>query len=104
MKNTLQPEDIEWKYVKHITLTTNSHMLFRDERFKVQWEQITKRDGHGYVGKSKNYFFIDNIEREFTDLNVLCECWNEIKNFDDPNNEITWIKKIVPVIKLKDNE
>ena len=101
MANTLEPEDIEWKYVKHLTLTTQSHMLFRDERYKIQWEQITNRDGHGWVGKPKNYYFIDKIEREFTDIQELCDCWNESNNFDDPNNEITWVKKIVPLIILK---
>ena len=68
MENLLEPEDIEWKYVKHLTMTTQSHMLFRDERFKIQWEQITNRDGHGKVGKSKNYFFIDNKRWVFSSL------------------------------------
>ena len=101
MSNLLEPEDIKWKYIKHLTMTTQSHMLFRDEQYKIQWEQITNRDGHGWVGKAKNYFFIDELEREFTDLQELCNCWNERNNFDDPNNEIIWVKKIVPKIKLK---
>ena len=66
MENLLEPEDIEWKYVTHITMTTQSLNLFRDERFKI-----------------------------------LCDCWNERNNFDDPNNEITWVKKIVPIVSLK---
>jgi len=101
MSNLLEPEDIEWKYIKHVTMTTQSHTLFRDERYKIQLEQITNRDGHGWVGKAKNYFFIDTLEREFTDLQELCNCWNERNNFDDPNNEIIWVKKIVPIVKLK---
>lgn len=101
MENLLEPEDIEWKYIKHITLSNKSHHLFRNEKYKIQWEQITNRDGHGKVGKAKNYFFIDNVEREFTDIQELCDCWNERHNFDDPNNEIIWVKKIVPIIKLK---
>tara|TARA_R110000851_G_scaffold117621_4_gene244480 strand:- start:7863 stop:8177 length:315 start_codon:yes stop_codon:yes gene_type:complete len=100
MANTIEPEDIHWKHIKHITFTANSHILMRDERFKIQWEQITSRDGHGKVGKSKNYYFIDKVQREFTNIDELCYCWNELHNFDDPNNEIIWIKKIVPVIKL----
>ena len=43
MSNLLEPEDIKWKYIKHLTMTTQSHMLFRDERYKIQWEQITNR-------------------------------------------------------------
>ncbi len=101
MPNLLEPEDIEWRYVKHITMTTQSHFLFRSEQFKIQWEQITNRDGHGKVGKAKNYFFIDEVEREFTEVQELCYYWNERNYFDDPNNEIIWVKKIVPTVKLK---
>lgn len=82
-------------------MTTQSHWVFRDERYKIQREQITNRNAHGKVGKAKNYFFMDNVPREFTDLQELCDCWNERPNFDDPDNEIIWVKKIVPVNKLK---
>lgn len=68
----------------------------RDDRFNIQWEQITKRDGHGKTGKPKNYFFIDGIDREFTDVDKMCDCWNEINNYDDPNNEIKYVKIITP--------
>lgn len=101
MANILEPEDIEWTYLKHLTLTTQSHFVFRNEKYGLQWEQLTNRDGDGWVGKSKNYYFIDKIEREFTDIQELCDCWNERNNFDDPKNEIVWIKKIVPIRKLK---
>ncbi|MGK0447019.1 MAG: hypothetical protein ACJA2M_000790 [Polaribacter sp.] len=101
MANMLEPSDIEWIYYKHLTLTTQSQFATRNEKYGLQHEQITNRDGHGFVGKAKNYYFIDNIEREFTDLQELCDCWNEINNFDDPKNEIVWIKKIVPIRKLK---
>ena len=101
MANTLEPEDIEWTYLNHITLNNQSQFASRNEKYGLQWEQVTKRDGHGWVGKPKNYYFIDKIEREFTDIQELCDCWNESNNFDDPNNEITWVKKIVPLIRLK---
>lgn len=101
MANKLCPDDIEWRYVKHMTLSTESHYILRDERFKIQCEKITKRDGHGHTGSTKTYFFIDGQEREFKTEEELCDAWNEINEFDDPNNEIVWVKKIVPTIKLK---
>ncbi len=79
-------------------MTTQSHFAYRNEKFALQWEQITNRDGHGWSGKAKNYYFIDGVEREFTDIQTLCDCWNEIKNFDDPRSEIKWVK----VIKKKE--
>ena len=100
-KNKLEPSDLNFFYHKHMTWQDHSHMLYRDETYKVQMEQITNRDGHGWSGKPKNYYFIDGLEREFTSLSVLCDCWNERNDFDDPDNEIVWVKKIVPVKKLK---
>ena len=100
MPNLLTPDDIEWKYVKHLTFTTESHYVLRDERFKIQCEKITKRDGHGKTGSTKTYYFIDSLERQFTDEEELCEAWNERNDFDDPNNEIIWVKKIVPIVKM----
>lgn len=100
-KNLLEPEDIEWKYHKHLTFTNQSHFCYRDEKFGLQWEQLTNRDGHGWSGKAKNYYFIDGQKKEYTDVEELCKDWNEIKNFDDPDNEIVWEKKIVPTIKLR---
>lgn len=97
MANQLEPADIKWKYIKHLTLNDMSHYLYRDERFGIQMEQQVNRDGHGWSGKPKHYYFIDNIEKEYTDLEELCKDWNEIKNFDDPNSEIQWVK----VIKTK---
>lgn len=98
--NKLEIDDIEWRYAKHITYTNESHFVWRDERFKIQYEKITKRNGHGGTGSSKEYYFIDEVKREFTDLQELCNCWNERNEFDDPNNEITWVKKITPIIKI----
>ncbi len=54
------------------------------------------------LGNPKTYFYITGQEKEYTDLEELCRDWNEIKNFDDPNNEIVWVKKIVPIIKVNE--
>ena len=101
MSNVLEPSDIVWKYHKHITFSDHSHSCCRCDKFGLQWEQITNRDGHGWTGKAKNYFFIDGQEKEYTNTEDLCNDWNEIKNFDDPDNKIVWVKKIVPTIQLK---
>lgn len=101
MANKLEIDDIEWVYSKHMTFSNESHYVLRDERFGIQCEKITKRDGHGKTGSTKTYFFMDGITRDFTDEQTLCDCWNERNNFDDPKNEIVWEKRIVPILKLK---
>jgi len=37
----------------------------------------------------------DFVRLNHTDIQKLCDDWNEIKNYDDPNCEIVWVKKIV---------
>lgn len=99
MKNLLCPEDIEWKTVHHLGMTDEHISKRRNDEFGVEWEQYTKKLNDFDFGKPKNYYYIDGQEKEYTDLQKLCDDWNEIKNFDDPNNEITWVK----VIKTKTN-
>jgi hypothetical protein len=97
MKNKLEPIDIKWKMESHMSLRTYHHGLYRNDEYGIQREQITKVTGNGMnFGKGKNYFFIDGGKREFTDLQELCDCWNEMKSFDDPNNEIIYERVVVP--------
>ena len=63
-------------------------------------ERITNKTADGWFAKPKTYFYIVGQKKEYTDLKKLCDDWNEIKNFDDPNNEIVWVKKIVPIVKM----
>jgi len=95
MSNLLEPSDITWKYHKHLTCTDHSHFCMRNEDYGLQHEQITNRDGNGWVGKAKNYYFIDGQDKEYTDIQELCDDWNEIKNFDNPHGKIKWVKVIV---------
>ncbi len=101
--NKLEPEDIEWAFKSSMAFTTYHHSLYRNEQFCIQMEGITNVTQNGF-GKSKKYFYMDGQKKEYTDLQELCNDWNEIKNFDDPNNEIVWVKKIVPTIKLNENK
>ena len=57
-------------------------------------EKHTAIKHSGDFGKAKTYYFIKDQDKEYTDLQQLCNDWNEIKNFDDPNSEITWVKVI----------
>lgn len=96
--NKLAPEDIIFKFGTSWNFSTYHHTVCHNEEFGIQMEKITKKTIWGELGKPKEYFYIDGCDREFTDLQVLCDSWNEIKNYDDPNSEIVWVK----VIKTKE--
>lgn len=100
MANKLEPEDIEWKFITSMGFSTAHHSKFINEEFGLEMEKISKVKDNGQFGKPKIYYFITGQEKEYTELGELCKDWNEIKNFDDPNNEIVWVKRIVPIIKL----
>ncbi len=102
MTNELEAEDIEWRFVHSMAFRTYHHSKFINEEYGLQMEQITNVKANSEFGKAKTYYFISGQEKEYTDLQEMIKDWNEIKNFDDPNNEIIWEKRIVPIIKLKD--
>ena len=76
------------------------HSKSVNKEYGLEMEVITKKIDDYTFGNSKVYYFITGKEKEYTDLQKLCDDWNEIKNFDDPENEIVWVKKIVKTIKL----
>lgn len=102
MANLLEPEDIEWNFVTSFGFETEHHAKYVNKEFGLEYETITKISKHsGQFLKPKRYYFITGQKKEYTDLQKLCDDWNEIKNYDDPNNEIFWEKKIIPVYKIK---
>ena len=92
--NKLCPEDISFKFIKSLAMQDEHAILMRNEEYGIQCEKYTKKINEFQFGKPKIYFFIDGSEKEYTDIQELCNDWNEVKNFDDPNSEIKWIKVI----------
>lgn len=94
--NVLSPEDIEWKFIYSLAMSDCHHAKMVNKKYVLECETITKKLSDGFsFGKAKVYYFITGQKKEYTDLQKLCDDWNEIKNYDDPNNEIVWVKKIV---------
>lgn len=100
MANELQVEDIEWRFITSMSCTTHHHSKFINEEYGLEMEKITNVKADGGFGKAKTYYFMTGYEKEYTDIDELIKDWNEIKNFDDPDNKIVWVKKIVPIIKF----
>lgn len=92
--NKLCPEDIDWKFLKSMGFTDMHHSKSINEKYGLEMEVITKKISDYHFGKGKVYYFITGQEKEYTDLQKLCDDWNEIKNYDDPNSEIKWVKII----------
>ncbi|WP_313100585.1 hypothetical protein [Epilithonimonas sp.] len=92
MKNLLCPEDIEWKLQMSMALSNEHRMLYRNDQYGFQMEIYTKKKNEFEFGKPKTYYFRDESEKEYNDLQILCDDWNEIKNYDDENTEIEWVK------------
>jgi len=92
--NKLCPEDIEWSFIMSMGFTDHHHSKSINKKYGLEMEIITKKiDGYSF-GKGKVYYFITGQEKEYTYLQKLCDDWNEIKNFDDPDSEIKWVKII----------
>lgn len=94
MKNNLSPEDIDFKFVSSLALRQQHITKLVNDEFGVEAEKVSRVKADGEFGKPKTYFYITGHEKEYTDLDELCKDWNEIKNFDDPNSEIRWVKII----------
>jgi hypothetical protein len=91
--NKLEPDDIKWKFVSSLACRDYHHSKFTNDEFGLEMEKVTKVVDEGF-GKPKTYYFITGQEKEYTNLQTLCNDWNEIKNFDDPDSEIIWVKVI----------
>ena len=93
--NKLCPEDIKWKFISSLAFTDCHHAKYISKEFGLEMEIITKKLNNNFsFGIPKQYYFITGQEKEYTDIQILCDDWNEIKNYDDPNNEIVWVKVI----------
>jgi len=92
--NKLCPEDIEWKFISSLAFTDCHHARYTSKEFGLEMETITKKKNDYEFGNCKIYYFITGQEKEYTDLQILCDDWNEIKNYEDPNSEIVWVKVI----------
>lgn len=84
--NKLQPEDIEWRFVRSYSGSSH-HNISRDDRYNIQMEMLSKETPFGGAGKPKVYFYIDGQSAEFHSEEELCKAWNEIYDFDRDNPE-----------------
>ena len=90
-------DDVKLVLKKSMGFTNNHHSLFRDEELGIQCEVITNKNKWGGFAKPRSFYFIDNIEKEFTELDDLIEFYNEKFAFEgeNPDMEVKYVKVIV---------
>lgn len=91
------PEDIKFQFKESLNLSNCHHTLSRNDELGIQVETITRKNWAGFsTGKSKSYYFIDGIEKEFKSLDELCNFYNEKFQYeeDNPEQEVVFVKVI----------
>lgn len=68
-------------------------MQYRDDENKISAETITPRNGLRY-GKPKTMYWINGVDREFTDLDELIDFYNKkfIYESENPDIEVNFVK------------
>lgn len=88
---------IEWKFIRSMGFSDHHHAVFRNDEFGVQRETITRKNHWGEFLKPKNFFFIDNDEREFLTEEELIDAYNEKfpRDGDTTEAEVKYVRIIV---------
>lgn len=70
-------DDIKFYFIANLSTKNTYHCVYRDNKYGLQKEQITRRTNGGYdVGKTKTFYFIDKDKREFKSLDELIKVLN----------------------------
>lgn len=86
-------DDLQFKCINCLDLQGSGIMQYRDNENKISAETITPRNGFNY-GKPKTFYYIDGVDKEFTDLDVLIDFYNEkfIHDGENPETEVNFVK------------
>lgn len=89
-------DDLQLRILSCISMTGSGIIKYRDEVNKISAVTITPRKDDLSYGKPKTTYYIDNVEKEFTDLDELIDFYNEKFRFEkeNPDQEITFVKVV----------
>ena len=81
-KNAVRNMPIEKAFLKINDIINEASLIYANkcvkDSLKKASEKYTKKINEFQFGKPKIYFFIDGSEKEYTDIQELCNDWNEI--------------------------
>lgn len=91
----IHQNDVQFIMVRSYSTVDVSHYLFRCETLGLQWEQYCCKYPTG--NKTKNYYFIDNDEREFHSLESLVDAYNEkfTHSEENPHTQVIYKKILI---------
>jgi len=69
--------DIRFKWIKGYGFTDMHCNMMRDNSLGIQREEFADKDKWGQLKKSRIFYFIDGVDKEFTDLDKLVDFYNE---------------------------
>lgn len=89
-------DDLLLKTVSCMSLSGCGIIQYRDDINKISAVTVTPRRDELSYGKPKTTFRIDNVDKEFTDLDELIEFYNEKFRFEEenPDQEVTFVKVV----------
>lgn len=94
-------DNLHLRIVSCLSMSGCGIVKYRDNVNMLSAETITPRKDELSYGKPKTTYYIDNVEREFTNLDDLIEFYNEKFRFEgeNPDKEVTFVKVIKRRIK-----
>lgn len=89
-------DDLLLKTVSCMSLRGCGIIQYRDDVNKISAVTVTPRRDEFSYGKPKTTFRIDNVDKEFTDLDELIDFYNEKSRFEEenPDQEVTFVKVV----------
>lgn len=89
-------DDLQLRILSCMSMEGSGFVKYRDDVNKISAVTITPRKDELSYGKPKTTYYIDNVEKEFTDLDELIDFYNEKFRFEEenPDQEITFVKVI----------
>ena len=89
-------DDLQLRILSCMSMEGSGIVKYRDDVNKISAVTITPRKDELSYGKPKTTYSIDNVEKEFTDLDELIDFYNEKFRFEEenPDQEVTFVKVI----------
>lgn len=94
----IHADDIKWMFKSSWNWRNQHHSMMRDDELGLQVEVITNKTNGGYgLGKAKSFYFIDNDEREFLNVEDLVNAYNEKFQFEgeNPEHEVKYVRVVI---------
>lgn len=86
-------DSLQFEYIFCLDFTNCGVIKYRDNVNKISAETITPRNEFKH-GKARTIYFIDGVDKEFTDVDEMIDFYNEkfVYEGENPNTEVNFVK------------